>query len=121
MRELAERALDYLDRREVQYADVRLIDSRERTVSTKNGTMANASSEESLGIGIRVLVEGCWGFASSDELSAESLGKTAKRAIEIARASAMAKKTDVVLAPEPKHAATWSSPFRIDPFTTSVD
>ena len=99
MREQAEKALDYVDRREVQYADVRLIDSRERSVSTKNGIMSNASFEESLGIGIRVLVEGCWGFASTDDLSAESLGKTAKRAVEIARASALAKKSDVVPAP----------------------
>ena len=121
MRELAEKALDYVDRREVQYADVRLIDSRERSVSTKNGMMATASSEESLGLGIRVLVEGCWGFASTDDLSAESLGRTANRAVEIARASALTKKTDAVLAPEPRHVATWRSPFQIDPFSTSVD
>ena len=58
MREYAERALDSVGH-EVQYADVRLIDSRERNISTKNGKMGHASSEESLGIGIRVLLRGC--------------------------------------------------------------
>jgi len=121
MREYAEKALDYAGRREVQYADVRLVDSRERNLSTKNGLMGSVSSDESRGIGIRVLVEGCWGFASTDNLSGESLAATAKRAIEIARASAMAKKTEIVLVPEPKTVATWTSPFRLDPFATTVE
>ncbi len=121
MREYAEKALDYLDRREVQYADVRLVDSRERTISTKNGEMGTAASEESLGIGIRVLVQGCWGFASTDDLSSDSLAATAKRAVEIARSSALAKKSDVILAAEEKQVVSWSSPFRVDPFSTSVE
>ncbi len=59
MRATAEQVLGYLDRREVQYADVRLVDSRERTVSTKNGRMGTVSSDESQGLGIRVLLQGC--------------------------------------------------------------
>ena len=121
MRDYAEKALSYLDRREVQYADVRLVDSRERNISTKNGKMSHASSEESLGLGIRVLVQGCWGFASTDDLSADSLAAAAQRAVDIARSSALAKKKDVVLVPEEKTIAVWSSPFRLDPFATSVE
>src|SRR3990172_6669845 len=112
MREYAEKVLDYLDRREVQYADVRLVDMRERIISTKNGLMGTVASDESQGIGIRVLIHGCWGFASTDNLAAESLAATAKRAMEIARASALAKKAAVILAPEEKRTVTWSSPFR---------
>ena len=121
MRDYAEKALSYLDRREVEYGDVRVIDSRERTVSTKNGEMGTASSEESLGVGIRVLINGCWGFASTDNLTADGLATTAKRAVSIARASALAKKQSIVLAPEPKHVVTWVSPCQIDPFSTSVE
>src|SRR6266576_2714546 len=83
--------------------------------------MANASSEESLGLGVRALVNGCWGFASTDDLSPDSLAAVAKRAIEIARSSVLAKKAEVALVPEQKTVDTWVSPFRIDPFTTSVD
>jgi TldD protein len=121
MRETAEKVLSYLDRREVQYADVRLLDHRERNVSTKNGKMGHVSSDESLGLGARVLVAGCWGFAATDDLSSDSLAAVAKRAVEIARASARAKNTDVALAPEQKIVATWTSPFQVDPFTTSVE
>lgn len=121
MRDYADKALSLLDRREVQYGDVRLVDARDRVVSTKNGLMGTVSSDESLGLGIRVLIQGCWGFASTDNLSSESLEQTARRAIAIARASALAKKSDIVLVPEPKVVASWSSPFQIDPFSISVE
>jgi TldD protein len=121
LKEYAEKILSYLDRREVSYADVRVIESRTRDISTKNGKMGSAASEESLGLGVRALVNGCWGFASTDDLSPDSLAAVAKRAVEIARASALAKKTDVILAPEQKVIDTWVSPYKIDPFTTSVE
>lgn len=105
----------------VTYADVRVEDTRERHVSTKNGKVGDASTSESYGVGIRVLVNGCWGFAATDELSAAGLERAAGLAVEIARSSGLAKKYDVVLAPEDKFEAVWVSPCLIDPFTTSVD
>ena len=120
MRDYAEKVLSYLDGK-VQYADVRVIESRERNITTKNGKMGHASSEESLGLGVRAMVNGCWGFASTDNLSPDSLAAVSKHAIEVARSSALAKKTDVMLAPEQKIVDTWASPCRIDPFTTSVE
>ena len=93
MKDIGEKVLSYLDRREVSYADVRVIESREREISTKNGKMGSAQAEESLGLGVRVLVNGCWGFASTDDLSPDSLAATAKRAVEIARASARSQES----------------------------
>ena len=121
MKDFAEKVLSYFDRREVNYADVRVIESRERDITTKNGKMGSALSDESLGLGARVLVNGCWGFASTDDLSDDSLAATARRAIEIARASSEAKKTDIVLAPEENFVDSWTSPYQIDPFFTSVE
>jgi TldD protein len=120
MKEFAEKILSYLDGK-VQYADVRVIESRERNITTKNGKMGHASSEESLGLGVRAMVNGCWGFASTDNLSPDSLAAVAKHAVEVARSSALAKKTDVMLSPEQKIVDTWASPCRLDPFTTSVE
>jgi TldD protein len=121
MRDFADTVLNHLDRRSVQYADVRVVDSRERNLATKNGKVGTTSSDESLGLGVRVLVQGCWGFASTDDLSKESLAAVAARAFAIARSSALAKKTAVVLVPEEKIVANWVSPFRLDPFSTSVE
>ena len=121
MKQLALQALDFALRPGVSYADVRVIESRERELSTKNGRPGQVSSAESQGLGIRVLAEGCWGFAATDELTKAGVESAAKLAIEIARSSALAKKRDVALAPEEKHEAVWVSPCRIDPFSVSVE
>src|SRR5579864_2427743 len=121
MKQLALQALDSALAPGVTYADVRVIESRDRDLSTKNGKPGQVSSSESAGLGIRVLADGCWGFAATDDLSKAGVEATARMAADIARASAMAKKHDVVLAPENKYEATWTSPCRIDPFTISVE
>ena len=121
MKELALNALDFALRPGVSYADVRVVESRERELSTKNGKPGNVASAESQGLGIRVLAEGCWGFAATDHLSKAGIESAARLAISIARASALAKKKDVALAPEDKHEAVWVSPCRIDPFAVGVD
>jgi TldD protein len=121
MRRIAQEALDGAVCRGVDYADVRAIETRERHVSTKNGKIGHVASSHSLGVGIRVLAGGCWGFAATDQLDSEGLAAAAALAADIARASAAAKKKDIVLAPEGKYEAVWSSPCRIDPFAISVE
>ena len=119
MKHLALEALDSAMQSGVTYADVRFVESRERDLSTKNGKPSQVSSSESAGLGIRVLADGCWGFAATDDLSKSGVASAAALAVEIARSSALAKKHDVVLAPEEKHEATWIS--QIDPFSVSVE
>ena len=121
MKQLALEALDSAQRPGVTYADVRVIESRDRELGTKNGKPGQVSSDESVGIGIRVLADGCWGFAATDDLTRAGVESAAALAVDIARSSALAKKHDVMLAPEAKHEATWVSPCRIDPFTVSVE
>lgn len=121
MRDLAEKALDAVTRRGVTYADVRAEQSRDRQISTRNGRPGQIASWESLGIGIRVIADGCWGFAATDDLSTRGIGRAADLAVEIARSGALAKKADVHLAPEDAYTADWASPCRIDPFTIPVE
>ena len=118
---LAMDALGAATRRGVSYADVRVVESRDRHVSTKNGKAGHVSASTSLGVGIRVLAGGCWGFAATDDLTREGIEAAAALAYDIARAGLAAKKKDVELAPEPPWQATWTSPCRIDPFAIPVD
>ena len=69
MKRLALEALDAAMRRGVSYADMRVIEIRDRQVSTKNGKAGHVSSSVSMGLGIRVLAHGCWGFAATDDLT----------------------------------------------------
>ncbi len=121
MQQLALEALDLVLQPDVTYADVRVIESRERELSTKNGRPGQVASAESLGLGIRVLAAGCWGFAATDDLTKTGIESAARLAVEIARSSALAKKREITLAPEKKYEAVWISPCRIDPFSVSVE
>jgi TldD protein len=121
MKDVGAWALNACDGRGVEFADLRIVNERNRGLATKNGKIANASDSESMGIGIRVLAEGAWGFAASDDFAREAVEATARRAVEIARASARVKEHDVVLAPEKPHVDDWSSGYRIDPFSVSVE
>jgi TldD protein len=121
VRHIADWALNIADQRGASYADARLVDSRNRALATKNGKLGQASDSESLGIGIRVIADGAWGFAATDDLSRSTVEETAARAVAIARASAKLKSEDIRLAPEKPVTADWTTPHQIDPFQTSVE
>ena len=121
MKQIAEWGLNAAQLRGASYADARVVDDRSRALSTKNGKIGSASDAESLGIGIRVVADGAWGFAASDDLSRAAVEATAVRALEIAKASARVKQNDVRMAPEKMVTAEWVTPIQIDPFGISVE
>jgi TldD protein len=121
MQHLALDALDAATGPAVTYADTRVMEIRDRQVSTKNGKTGHVSSGLSMGLAIRVLAHGCWGFAATDDLSRDGVRAAAALALEIARAGTLARKREITLAPEEKYEATWVSPIRIDPFSIPVD
>jgi TldD protein len=121
MKDISSWALNVATMRGASYADVRVADDRSRALSTKNGKVGGASDAESFGVSVRVIADGAWGFAASDDLSKAAVEATAARAVEIAKASARVKLHDIRLAAENAVTAEWTTPFRIDPFTTSVE
>src|SRR6201984_2516710 len=121
MKHVAKWALNTAAQRGASYADVRIVAQRSRSLTTKNGKVGSASDAESVGMSVRVVADGAWGFAASAELRREAVEATAARAVEIARASARVKQEDVRLAPEKPAVAEWATPYKIDPFTVSVE
>jgi len=120
MKHVANWALNTASSRGVSYADVRVVAQRGRALSTKNGKVGSASDAESVGMSVRVIADGAWGFAASSGLGRGAVEATAAKAIEIARASARVKRGDVRLAPEKPAVAEWSTPYEVDPFSTSI-
>src|SRR5215469_8558104 len=121
MQDWAIRAIDTAKRRGASYADARVMDIRQRDISTKNGEVGTLVESETLGIGIRVIASGAWGFASTDRLTQEGVDACATEAVAIAKASALAKHSDVALAPEKPYVDTWQNPFVKDPFRVPVE
>ena len=121
VKDLALYALDAALGPGVSYADVRLVEARNRSLSTKAGKPGHVYGAETLGLGIRILAGGCWGFSATDDLTKTGIENAATLARSIALSSGLAKKRDVLLVPEDKHEAVWVSPCAIDPFAISVE
>ncbi len=120
MKEFGALAIDAATSQGASYADGRVMDVRQRYLSTRNGETAQVRESESLGLGVRVIVNGAWGFASTDDLSRQGVLAVVLKSIEIAKASSMAKKHDVQLAAETKTVDHWEGPCRVDPFSIPV-
>src|SRR5580704_17776844 len=121
MQDWAHWALETAKRRGATYADARVMDIRQRELGTKNGEVGTLVESETLGIGIRVIASGAWGFASTDRLTREGVQACAAEAVAIAKASALAKRENVALAPEKAYVDTWQNPFLKDPFRIPVE
>jgi len=121
MHDCANWAIETAKLRGATYADARVMDVRQRDISTKNGEVGTLMESETLGIGIRVVASGAWGFASTDRLTREGVQACAAEAVAIAKASALAKREDVALAPEQTYVDTWQNPFLKDPFHIPVE
>src|SRR5882762_3122720 len=116
MWDLTTNALDTAKLRGATYADARLMHIRQRDLTTKNGAAGTLSQSESIGIGIRALANGAWGFASTDKLTREGVSACAAQAVSIAKASALAKRGDVKMVPENAYIDSWQAPLQKDPF-----
>ena len=114
-------ALETAKLRGATYADARLMHLRQRDLTTKNGQVGTLAQSESIGIGIRVLASGAWGFASTDRLNREGVSACAAQAVSIARASALAKRGDTRMVPEDPYVDSWQAPSRKDPFEIPLE
>src|ERR671920_428684 len=97
MHELSERSLDTAVQLGASYADVRVVHRRDESIAVKSGRVEGVASGESEGFGVRVLVDGAWGFASSSHLSSNEADRVAADAIRIGKASATALRDRVRL------------------------
>jgi TldD protein len=121
MWDLAQHSLETARLRGAVYADARVMYLRQRDLTTKNGQVGTLAESESIGIGVRVLANGAWGFASTDRLTREGVAACAGQAVSIAKASALAKRGEVVMVPEDPYVDSWQSPFRKDPFEIPLE
>ena len=121
MRQVSERALDAASAAGATYADCRVINKMVQRLIVKNGVVAAVELFEDEGVGIRVIVDGAWGFAAVDALDAPSVEAAARHAVQIARASARVNRVPVRLAPAPAPTGTYTTPFVRDPFSVSLD
>jgi TldD protein len=120
-RDLAMRALDTARKRGATYADVRFVQRDEENALVKNGRLESADRADSFGFGVRAIADGAWGFAASQVVTADEADRVAALAVEIAKASALTKMRDAVLAEVVSKTAMYSTAMEVDPFAMTVD
>jgi TldD protein len=119
--ELATRGLNRAQLLGAGYADVRVVERYYETVATRDGKPDGLSRDRSRGFGVRVLVDGAWGFASSSILTPAEVDRVTALAVEIARASGLAQRDRVQLGEPIAVKDRYETPLAVDPFTVPVE
>ena len=102
------------------HVDVRIERTRNGLLSLRDARPETQSDETNAGVGVRVIVNGAWGFASSPEISVDVAKKLALTAVAMAKTSKPLSTELVSLVTEPVYAnQTWVSDYEIDPFSVS--
>jgi len=114
--ELATVALETAQSLKATYADIRIARYRTQSVNTREQRVLNVSSNESYGFGVRVIVNGTWGFAGSQNVTKEEIQAVTRSAVGIARANSKLQREPIQLAPVKSVAAYWQTPIKKDPF-----
>jgi len=118
---LADAALATAKRLGASSADIRINFYRLEAVNTRERQVLNVSSGQNYGFGVRVLVNGTWGFAASPLVTAAEVQRVTTEAVSIAKANAPYQKKKIELVPTPKVIDKWSTPVERDPFTVPAD
>ena len=102
------------------HADVRIERLRGQDLSLRNARLERLNDDVSVGIAVRVVHDGTWGFAAGPDVTVDSAVRLARQAVDVARTARPLNAEPVELAPEPVHSdVTWVSAYDVDPF--SVD
>ena len=115
---LADAALNEAKSKGATYADVRIGRNLSQNLATRETRVQAISNNQSFGVGIRVIVNGTWGFAATNEVTKEGVVKCARQAAAIAKANSRLQKEPVQLAPQKGLGEkSWKTPIETNAFT----
>lgn len=118
---LADIALNTAKSLGASYTDVRIGRYLNQFVGTREKKVQGIGNTESFGVGIRVIANGTWGFAATNDVTPDGMKKTAERAVVIAKANSKFQKAPVVLAATPSYGeVAWKTPIKKNGFEVPV-
>ncbi|MDZ7807578.1 MAG: DNA gyrase modulator [Gracilimonas sp.] len=102
-KELADTALNAAKMAGASYADIRIGRYLNQFIITREQQVQNAVNTESFGVGVRVIANGTWGFAATNNVTKEGIAEAARQAVMIAKANTSIQSDPVQLAPVDSH------------------
>lgn len=104
-----------------EYCDFRAERVRGQRLGLSDGRLETLYDSDDLGIAVRVVVDGAWGFAAAADLTPQAAIRAAQEAVDVARVAAPLAAERIALADEPAHGrVTWVSAYAVDPFSVPV-
>ena len=116
LRNLADAALEAAKKAGATYADIRINRYRNQFIFTRDRRVQNIVNTENYGFGVRVIVDGTWGFASSSNVTRDEIARIATQAVGIARANRRLNDEPLHLAPVEAYDTSWNTPVKKNPF-----
>ena len=120
-KQLANVALNTAKSAGATYTDVRIGRYLNQFINTRENKVQGITSTESFGVGVRVIVNGTWGFASTNDVTTDGVKSATLRAVAIAKANSKFQKELVKLAPTPAVGeVVWNTPIQKNPLEVPV-
>ncbi|RFS84390.1 TldD/PmbA family protein [Actinomadura spongiicola] len=117
LRALADAALSRARELGAEHADFRLERIRSQTLGLHDAALETALDADDVGLSVRVVKDGTWGFAAGIDLTVDGAARVAAQAVDVAAVARPVNREPIELAPEPVHGErTWVSAYEIDPF-----
>jgi TldD protein len=121
LRALADTALQRAAELGAQHADFRAERILAQRIRLSDGAPETMSDTDTLGLAVRVIVDGTWGFAASVDMTPDAAARAAAEAVQVARVAAAINSERIELAGEPPHGdVSWVSAYEVDPFGASL-
>ena len=126
---LAEAALTQAEKLGATYTDIRInryhsqavgLRSTPDLLTGKLNHVPFVSEGQSFGFGVRVIVNGAWGFAASPIVTEEEIARVTAQAVAVAKANSVLQKSRVELVPTKAYVDKWTTPFTQDPFAIPI-
>jgi TldD protein len=121
LRALADTALQRATELGARHADFRAERIRAQRIVLSDGTPETLDDRDVLGLAVRVVVGGTWGFAATVDMTQDAAAAAAAEAVQVARVAAAINSERIDLADEPAHGdVVWVSAYEKDPFEASL-
>jgi len=121
LRRLADAAIQQARDLGVEHADFRLEQVRVQQIALSDKNLETFFDSDELGLAVRVIKDGTWGFAAASDLTPEAAAWASREAAAVATVSAAMNRERIELAGEPAHGdVTWVSSYETDPIGVSV-
>ena len=118
---LAARALEKAQAAGASFADLRIMQIDSESLFVRERMVQGIDAASVLGCSVRVLVDGAWGFAAGDDLTADGVARLAELAVQVARAQRGWRSRSIVMEPLPFAVGRFEQPVAVDPFAVALD